>query len=454
MSRRIPTAQIAVYASPMLALGFMGTLLSLYLLKFSTDVLLIPPGVMGVLLGLAFVWDAISDPMAGFLSDRTRSHLGRRRSWMFASALPVGLGFFALWSPPESLHGTALTVWLGLSLLLFFTAWTAMSVPHLALGAELTTDYHDRSRVFGGRQIIDFGGILLAAGALSLLEVADDPRAVARTIGLAGGAAAVALILFGAARTRERPEYQGRGARSPWAALRDVLGNRYARILMGVFFLEMLGLSLLLTLMPYATQYLLAQPGKTGLLLASAIVAALLFYPLWFPLSRRFGKRNPWIVATLVKAAAMGAMLFIHGGQAGLLLVLTVVVGATQGAAMILGPSIKADVVDVDEYRTGERKEGSYFAIWDLARKAATGLAIAITGAVLQLAGFEPNVTQTQSAEFAIRSLFAGLPLILHVLAALLLLRFHLSHEEHASMRRTIETRVLDPQRIRAESRA
>ena len=116
---KISTAQLTVYGAPMLAAGFMGTLLSLYLLKFATDVLQIPPGVMGLLLGLAFVWDALTDPVAGFLSDRTRSRFGRRRVWMLASAVPVGLFCFALWSPPRGLEGGALVAWLGLCLLGF-----------------------------------------------------------------------------------------------------------------------------------------------------------------------------------------------------------------------------------------------------------------------------------------------------------------------------------------------
>ena len=119
---------------------------------------------------------------------------------------------------------------------------------------------------------------------------------------------------------------------------------------------------------------------------------------------------------------------------------------------MILGPSMKADVVDVDELRTGERKEGSYFAIWNLATKAATGVAIAITGGVLQVSGFEPNVEQTIQAEGALRGLFGALPMALHLLAALLLLGFGLGRDEHASIRRAIESRPKGPACAGAES--
>ena len=445
VSVRVPLARIAHYGAPMLGSGFMGALLGVYLLKFATDVLLVPPSVVGLLLGAGFVWDALTDPLAGFLSDRTRSRLGRRRSWMFASAVPLGLFFFALWSPPRSLDGPLLVAWLALSLMLFFSAWTAMSVPHLALGVELTFDYDERSRVFGGRQLFDFAGILLAAGAVAALEAAADERELARRIALVAGLAAAALVILCAARTPERADHQGRGGLSAHTAFRDVFRNREARLLLAVFFLEVLGLALLLTLLPYATEYLLDQRGRTGLLIASTLVAALLFFPVWFPLARRFGKRDPWIASTLVKSVAMGALLFVDGEPFALLLCLTLVIGANQGAAMILGPSIKADVVDLDEFRTGERKEGAYFAVWNLAEKGAKGLSIAITGAVLDLAGFEPNASQGAEAEAAIRALLGGLPMALHVAAALLLLRFGLGRSEHASLRRSIESRRCGP---------
>ena len=256
---------------------------------------------------------------------------------------------------------------------------------------------------------------------------------------------AFGLILFSAARTRE-PTHRGHGARTPMGALRDVLRNREARLLIGVFFLEKLGLSLLLTLIPYVTQYLLHEPGRSGGFVAGAVISAAMVYPLWFPLARRFGKRDPWIVSTIIKAAAMGCLLFIEPGDATLLLGLIIVIGGTHGAAMILGPSMKADAIDLDEYRTRERKEGSYFALWNLAEKAATGLAIAVTGAVLQVAGFEANAEQLRSTELALRGLAGGLPLVLHLAAALLLLRFQLGREEHASVRRVIEARRLEAQ--------
>jgi GPH family glycoside/pentoside/hexuronide:cation symporter len=438
----VPLSTVVVYSLPAVSLGFMGALVSIYLLKFSTDVLLIAPGLMGALFGLSKLWDAVSDPLAGYWSDRTRSQLGRRRPWMIAAAAPMGLAFIALWSPPGSLGADGLAVWMGATIILFYTAGTAVGIPHLALGAELTSDYHGRSRVFGGRLLFEFVGIFLAAGSLSLLELAEEPQLVATWIAVSGALVGAGLIVWPAWRMRERPDYQGRGAHRPYGAMRDVLRNPHARLLLVIFFLDQLGFTLLFTTFPYANEYILHADGLTGAFVGAAIGAAVVFYPIWFPLSRRFGKRNPWLVATAIKAVAFGVIFFLEPGQWTLLFVLTVVIGGLQGAGGILGPSIKADVIDYDEYQTGERKEGAYFAGWNLAVKAAAGFAIVAAGALLQGAGFQPNVEQNATALLAIRALFGGLPCLFLTIAALLMLRFRLNAQEHGEIRSALDARA------------
>ena len=183
----------------------------------------------------------------------------------------------------------------------------------------------------------------------------------------------------------------------------------------------------------------------TGIFVGASIVSALVAYPIWFPLARRYGKRNPWIVATMIKAGAFGCLFFIQAGNWELIIVLIVVIGAVQGAGNILGPSIKADVVDYDEHQTGERKEGSYFAIWNLATKAAAGVAIALTGFVLSAAGFRPNVAQSDTTLLSMRLLFAAFPCLLNLATALLLLRFRLNEREHASIRAALDARAGAP---------
>ena len=100
---RLPLSVILTYCLPTVGCGFMFLLVGLYLMKFATDVLLIAPAAMGTIFGLSRIWDAISDPIAGYLSDRTSHRSGRRRPWIFVSMLPIGLAYWMLWSPPEAL---------------------------------------------------------------------------------------------------------------------------------------------------------------------------------------------------------------------------------------------------------------------------------------------------------------------------------------------------------------
>ena len=108
-SNKVSWSTTLAFGAPAVGAGYMYLLLSLYVMKFSTDVLLIAPGVMGAIYSLSRIWDAISDPLVGYFSDRTSSRLGRRRTWILASCLPISLGFYMVFAPPMSFDTAALT---------------------------------------------------------------------------------------------------------------------------------------------------------------------------------------------------------------------------------------------------------------------------------------------------------------------------------------------------------
>ncbi len=432
---RIPTSNILIYSSPVLGVFMASMLVNFYLLKFSTDVLLIAPATIGSLLLVARVWDAVTDPAAGWLSDRTNTPLGRRRPWFLGSALPLAGSIVMLWSPPADLEGTQLTVWIGIAIILFYTAYTAFRVPHIAMGAELSRGYHDRTRVFGIMQAVESIGMLSAAVILVFLERAEDPRAFARLLSIAMGGLAAALIVLPAWKLRERAEFQGRGGPNPWRSFRDVLVNPHARILIGVFFLEQLGFSALVALMPYLSDYVVETPGSTGIYLFSAIGASLMSIPAWIYLSKRFGKMPVWIFSLATKSVLFAILFFLGVGDFVLTLLIAVCFGLMNGCGSVVGPSLKADVVDWDEAETGERKEGSYFAAWNFVQKSAGGVAIWAIGIMLAMTGFVPNVTQSEETIFGMRLLVSVAPCLLHILAMGLMLRFSLDEAAHRNAR-------------------
>jgi GPH family glycoside/pentoside/hexuronide:cation symporter len=428
------------YAAPALTNSFLFTSISMFLLKYSTDVLLIAPAMIGTIFGLSRLWDAVTDPVAGYLSDHTHTRWGRRRPWMLASAIPAGLTFLAIWAPPGGLEARSLTLWMTASIFLFYTAMTCFNVPYSALGAELSQGYHDRTRVFGARAFSDYAGVIMAAVLILILERAEDPRSAAARLAVLGGLLMIVAISWSVFRLREPRENQARGAgRNPYRAFGDVLRNPHARQLLAVFFLETLGFQSFVTLLPFMTQYILEQPGSTAYYLFGAIFTTLVSIPFWIPLSRRYGKVRVWNASLFAKALLFAALTQVGAGDTALIATITVLFGAASGAGSVLGPSLKADVIDSDEARTGERKEGTFFAAWGLAQKTAVGCSILISGLVLQWTGFAANEVQGDDALLGIRTLTSYLPLLLHVAAVGVLLRFGLSESAYSAVRQQID---------------
>ena len=436
---------VLAYGMPGVGAGYMYLLLGLYVMKFSTDVLLIAPAVMGIIFSMSRVWDAISDPVVGYLSDRTRSRLGRRRSWMLASLVPVALAFLMVFAPPRSLSGTGLTLWMAVAVIGYYSAMTTLFVPHLSLGAELSANYHERSRLFGYRHAFYTIGSILSLISMYILIGAEAQgpehvRDVAFNLALIAIVAVGALIVIAVAVLEERVDFVGRTTASPLGAFRDVWANVHARLIIVVTFVEHIGSAAIGVLTLYVAQYVVGMPGAAPLLILAYMVPSTITVPLWIPVSRRIGKRRLWTGALLFSGLAFGGMFalpFIDSQNVKLvwMFAMAVLAGAAAGAGGTISPSIQGDVIDYDELMTGERKEGSYFAAWNFVYKGAMGVMLLLTGFVLDLSGFSPNAEQTMTVKLAMVSLYGLVPLVCYSLAALLLTRFTLNEEEHASIR-------------------
>ncbi len=434
-AERVPLRTVLSYGPPIFGLSGLLFFIQFFFLKFATDVLLLAPATVGVIFALGRAWDAFSDPIVGTLSDRTRSFLGRRRPWMLAAIPILGLGFAMTWMPPEAIDGTALYAWIGLALFVFYSGYTAYAIPHASLGAELTPDHHDRSRVFGVRHASFMFGIIFAFSGMQFVENAEDSRAAATWFAWVSILVMTIVLLIPPFCVRERPENYGRGGQSSFRAMADVLRNPHARLLLAVTFVEIAGTSVLGIVAPYLIVYVLKRPDLIGPLPGLFLVSSIVSIPLWVRASRRFGKRDVWIVAMVGLASFFGASFFVGEGNVALLAVLFALAGVSAGCGGAIGFSMLADVIDYDEYRSGERKEGAYAAAQGFATKAANTTIILLTGFVLQHSGFVPNVEQTRTAKLAISGLLAGVPFSMFIVGAVLLSRFRLDSHEHARIR-------------------
>ena len=440
---RLRMGTIVAFASPRIAFGIMGTLFGVYLMKFATDVLAIAPAVMGTILAVSRLWDGVTDPVIGYLSDKTRSRFGRRRSWMFWAAIPMSLGLIGIWSPPSALSSTMLVVWMAATLILYETASTAFFVPHGALGVELSPNYHERTRLYGYSHMIGIFGVAAGLLSLYLMDQAEDKRSFAIILSTIAGISIAGLVLFTTYILPERTDYQGRGSASPFSSFLDVFKNKHARLLLIVYGIETFGGSTLGMLAAYSAEYVVKMDSLVIILVVYQI-PQFLFAPLWIRLSKVFGKRNLWVGATLLSAVSFGCLFFAGENEHLYVYLCCFMAGVGSGAGAVLPPSIQADIVDYDEYLTHERKEGSYLAVWNLVRKIAGSITAFIIGITLQIVGFEPNAEQTEETKLAIQGLLALMPATCYIVGAFLLLKFSFNEKEHAEVRKVLDARAAE----------
>lgn len=449
---RVSWRTVVAYGAPGIGAGYMYLLLGLYVMKFSTDVLLIAPAVMGLIFSASRIWDAISDPLVGYLSDRTRSRWGRRRVWLMASIVPIGAAFVMVFAPPRGLSDGALVTWMAVAIIGFYSAMTVFFVPHLSLGAELSKSYHERSRLFGLRHAFyTFGSILSLVTFYVLIRAEQQGADVVRDLAqwLAVGTAVVmgALIAFAGSQLRERAEYQGRVNENPFHAFRDVWRNPHARLLIIVTFIENIGSAAIGVLTLYVAQYVVGAPALAPLFILCYMVPSTLSVPMWIPLSRRFGKVRLWMFSMILTGVSFGSMFalpFIDSllAKSIYISVAAVFAGLAAGCGGTLSPSVQGDVIDYDELMTGERKEGSYFAAWNFVYKSGIGVMLLLTGFVLQFSGFVPNQPQTMTVQVAMVTLYGLFPLVCYLIGALLFSRFELDEAAHADIRDKLDRRA------------
>lgn len=426
----------------------MSLLLSLYVMKFATDVLLIAPAVMGLIFSASRIWDAVSDPLAGYLSDRTRSPLGRRRSWIAASLIPLAATFIMVFSPPDSLEGGALVAWMAVAVIGFYSALTVFFVPHMSLGAELTDDYHERTRLFGMRHAFYTLGSILALVGMQLLISAEarseeSVRSVAQIQAWVAALIIGLLIVYAVVKLKERPDFGQRETTGPFQAVRDVLANPHARLLYIVWFIENVGTAAIGALTLYVTAYVVGSAQWAPLIILCYMIPSTLGVPAWLALSRRIGKITAWRIAMMGTGISFGTMIVLlwlptFELRLAWIMIMAVVAGFSAAGGGSIGPSVQGDVIDWDEMNTGRRKEGSYYAAWNFVNKSALGVILLITGFALQFAGFVPNQEQTFEVKLTILLLYGGMPFLCCAVGTWMFGRFSLDEAAHAEIRQAL----------------
>ncbi len=420
----LPTRVRLGYALGGLSSGAYTTVPGLLLLPYLTDTLGVAAGLAGILVLLPKAWDVLANPVAGRISDRTRSRYGARRPYLLGGGLAVAVTFAALFA--GAANGAVGAAYVAVMFLLTATAYAFYQVPYVAMPAELTTGYTERTRLASGR-IVVLSVAILACGALSpvLVDAAGGGLPGYRVMGVAVAAliALGALAAFGwtaGAPTGTVTESAG----TLRAQLAAAAAHRpFARLLI-CFVIQAVGIGMLLAGVQYFAVQVLRSPAANSVLFACFVGPALLVMPLWTWLGRRYGKLRGYLTASgcfaLGGILLAGAPLVSTAVAYGCTALIGVGFAGQQVFALAMLPDTVAEVAD----RTGRRQAGVFTGVWTAGETLGLALGPGLFGLLLQVTGYLPSTTghpveQPASAHVGILLGFSVLPAVLMLLGLL-----------------------------------
>ncbi len=443
---RLPAAVRIAYGAPAFALAAIGIPIYVYLPKFYTDVVGVSVGAVGAILLAARLFDAVTDPLIGSISDRTRTRIGRRRPYLLGAAPPLALTLYMVFSPPPVTVELA-TWWFAAGVFAVFLFWTIIVVPYEALGPELSFDYDERTSLLGLRDGLLLAGTLVAASSPALVSYiggyGSDPqsqRALFSTLAIMYAPLILLTVLVCVVSVSELPSRPAEPIGLSFGRFRELLGNRPFAVLLVAYTVAAFGSNLPATLILYYVNYVL-ESERANLFLLIYFVTGVGFLPLWVFAARRAEKKTVYLASMILNTGAFMGVYFLGRGDEIAYGVLVFLSGIGFGATIAIPSAMQADVIDYDELRSGQRREGQYVGVWSIARKLAAAVGVGASLWLLDLVGYVPNVEQSEPVRHALRLMYAMVPSLCNLLSIFVVMAYPISRAKHRQILEAIEAR-------------
>ena len=426
----VPSSVTAMAALPM----------ALFVPAFYADDLGVPLAAVGVAIACSRLLDVVTDPLIGGLSDRMHLPLGRRKPWMLLGAPLFLIALWKIFVPSEDVSAVYLALWSAV----LYLGFTLIDLPHKAWGAELSTDYDDRSRVTGWREGIATAGqvTLLAAvvwlAARGIEDAAGQLKAIAVVIVLT---LPVLLLLCLTTVAEPIPGCFTHERRNTLAGLKIVARNPAFVRMVGCVLFFVSGVAIQGTLHRLVLADVMADQGRFPIMILLENLATLAGIPVWLAISVRLGKDRALMLAALWIALWSLPLVFMREGDVIAMMCVIVVRGSSFASILFLANSIAADVIDVDTLESGEQRSGLFFAVWGMTIKLSLALGVVLGTTLPAALGYDPSA---ESIGVAIQGhlmwVYGGVPGLLMGLGALFLYRFPLTRERHAEVRAALDS--------------
>jgi GPH family glycoside/pentoside/hexuronide:cation symporter len=418
----------------------------LLVLAFLTQYLGVPIALAGIMTTGVLLFDIFTDPMIGYLSDKTNTRWGRRAPWMMAGAVVLALALVALFSVPQRLETSGNLAWVCGFFVVATIGFTMIAIPYGAQAGEMTQDPRERSAMTGWRMGFASVGILVG-GALIPAFAAAMGHASAMVIFAPVIVIAVWLSVF---LTRKAPRILTPSTENFMGMVRLVLSNRPFVILVALYGFMTLGIAILTASVPFAALYLINDPGNSplsqsatglpmeSLMFAAFVVGSILSQAIWVFLSGRLGKVAALCLGLMLYVLVLiGVFLALPSGNLGLVFLVFLCVGLANGAYQQIPWAIYPDLMDVTRRQSGEAIEGAFSAIWLFGQKVANAFGPLVLSLILGFAGWHEargeKVVQSADALATLQAAATLAPAVILAVSVLFILKIYKPAVHHAA---------------------
>eukprot|EP01065_Artemidia_motanka_P006024 TRINITY_DN12927_c0_g3_i1.p1 TRINITY_DN12927_c0_g3~~TRINITY_DN12927_c0_g3_i1.p1 ORF type:complete len:755 (+),score=144.09 TRINITY_DN12927_c0_g3_i1:55-2319(+) len=431
-----------------------------YLNAYFLEVACLPARQVSLIQLMSGLWDSFNDPMVGRLSDRTRSRWGRRRPWLLFAAVPLGCAYVAVWNKVTLDEGPGRFLYYLLAYMGISMGITCVQVQIGSLTPELTDDYDERTSLATYRLAI--GNIIafacLMAHSQTVGRLTDEGRAVDGyriSSGFCGILMAVnALLTFAFIRESYVPPPESSETLGCLQGLRICLQNRAFQCVVAMYLCGPVAIVLVQTNLLMFCKYVVKDVGVFDYLVAIVFGTGMLCCPLWSVFAQRYGKKTAFYCGVGMTMSSVFGLFFLDAskGSRSAIYVLSTLAGSGLIVPYLIPYSMLPDVIEADELRTGERREGIYFGFFTIFLKLAVTAALSLTNAVLSAAGYEePQSTCGVSADLAdtqgdgvvrvLRWLVSPIPCAFFCCALFGAYKYPITREKHREILMQVEER-------------
>lgn len=425
-----------------------------FFLFFLTDVAGVAPGVAGTISLLAVMWDAVTDPAIGFISDNLKSKFGRRRPLMLASAFPYAVCVFLLFNNVP-LEGMAKNAYYIIMAMIFWTVYTMYVIPYFALGAELTNDYEERNSLRSWASVFIYLAVMLASATPPIIvdfvvQRGGDINKGWNTVGFIFGLLVLIFILVcwyttkgGELKQEAIPVAKQERRQNIFVTFYEIFKLKPTKSLaISVFLWSFVSAMYNAALVYVMTNNL----GYSASLQATYFFAMSLIAIIQVPFinwsANKFGKRGVYIATTVFSGIAFIVFNFIGFPSFAFMLVYAVLVMLGTTVYWTLYYSMMYDISEVDEYINNKRREGAITAIMAFCQKLGAAIALQSMGLILQFGGYDATLeVQSESALACILALTTSIPGVIGLLGGLIMLLYPLTGERFALLMNALNAR-------------